>query len=179
MVTTVEAVGNVYVSLTLDYTDGKLSKLDIKLIQSEELLDFSKKLGDYKAVIKSFDDNVLFETYFDITTEVVPEPLKEWFDEKGNQIVIPDKPVDMKLKDASVVVFVPYFKNGKVIEIYDKSNKLKLTIDISDFATCNINNICDLKESHDLCPEDCLFLEEKIKLSWWERVLSFLKNLFK
>ena len=175
----VVATSNLYISLTLDYANGKLSKRDVRLVQSEELLDFSKKIGEYKAVAVSFNGDILFETYFDITSQVLPEPLKEWFDEKGNQIVIPEKGVDTQLKDVSAVVFIPYFKNVQSIKIYDKNDILKLSVDISYIATCNMNKICDLKESNKLCPEDCPYPEENIKLSWWQMILRFLKSLFK
>ena len=174
------AAGNtLYFSLTTNFVSGKLLKQSVFLIQSDEILDFSKKTGDYKVALISFEGNILFETYFDVTADVVPEPLKEWFDEKGNQVIVPEKHVETKLKDVSSVIFLPYFKNAKNIEIYNKKSELELSVDVSEFATCNLNKVCDFKESHELCPEDCPFAEEKIKLSWWERIFHFLKNLFK
>ena len=175
----VHAASNLYFSITLDYVSGQLTKQYVKLIQSKEALDLSKKTGDYKLVLNSFSDDNLYQTYFDVTTQIVPSGLKQWFDEKGNQIVVSEKPVDLELKKTSVVVFAPYFRNVKSIKISDKNNELKLTIDVSDFATCNMNKVCDLKESHELCPEDCPFPEQKIKLSWWQRIINFIKNIFK
>ena len=172
------AAGNtLYFSLTTNFVSGKLLKQSVSLIQSEEILDFSKKTGDYKVVLISFERDILFETYFDVTTEVVPEPLKEWFDEKGNQVIVPEKHVETKLKEVSSVIFLPYFKNAKNIEIYNKKNELELSVDVSEFATCNLNKVCDFKESHDLCPEDCPFAET-IKLSWWQKIINFIKNIF-
>src|SRR3989338_38646 len=172
----VAAASNLYISLTLDYANGNFSKTGVKLVESEELLDFSKKTGEYRAVAVSFNKDILFETHFDINSQVFPEPLKEWFDEKGNQIVIPEKSADTQLKDVFAVIFIPYFKNVQYVKIYDAANNLKLSADISEVATCNMDKICDLKESNKLCSEDCPFPEGKIKLSWWQKILSFLKN---
>jgi len=174
----VQATSNLYFSITLDYNSGELTKRDVNLIQSNEALNLSKKTGDYKLVLNSFREDALYQTYFDITTQITPSGLKEWFDEKGNQIVVSEKPVDLKLTKATIVLFVPYFRNAHGIKIYDKNNELKLTIDISDFATCNMNKVCDLKESHELCPEDCPLQDVHFKLSWWQRIINFIKNLF-
>ena len=168
----------IYYSLTLEYTKGEILKKDMFLIESPEQ-DYKNQPGEgYSLILKSFKEEELFSMKFNFPLKKINDAPVDWFDKEGQQIIVPTV-TEKELDRASIALSVPYFKNGKTIEIYDKSNKLKLSIDVSEFSTCNFNKICDLKESHELCPEDCPFQEGKIKLSLWQRIIKFINNIFK
>jgi hypothetical protein len=58
--------------------------------------------------------------------------------------------------EGELSIYVPYFPNGKYVDIYNPEGKKVLTIDLSSKATCNENNNCDspLEDSIN-CPSDC------------------------
>lgn len=49
---------------------------------------------------------------------------------------------------------IPAFFNAKSFDIYE-NDSLKLSVDISQFARCNENSVCDSFENSELCPSDC------------------------
>lgn len=69
-----------------------------------------------------------------------------WF--YDNPTVLDEKPV---------LIIFPYYRNIKEAKIYDKENNLQLTVDLSEFATCNQNGVCnpDIGEDNELCSADC------------------------
>lgn len=167
-----------YYSLVLEYDKGEIVKKDLFLIEAPEQ-DYKNQLGEgYVLMLKSFNGEELFSMKFNFPLKKINDAPLDWFNKEGEQIIVPNA-TDKELQKSSVALSIPYFKNGKTIKIYDIKNNLKLNVDISDFATCNLNRVCDLKESHELCPEDCLFAEEKIKVSWWQRIINFIKNMIK
>lgn len=157
LVSLVHAADNLYFSLVIKYNSGQLSKQEVKLIQSSESLELKKDSGEYKLIIKSDKDITLFETYFDLEKEIIFSPLKEWFNNGGEQVVIPTETQNTELKETSVVLFTPYFKNANTINIYDKNNDLKLSIDVGEFT--------DSKKSSNG--------------SWWQRFIQQIKGWFK
>ena len=60
------------------------------------------------------------------------------------------------LSEGELLVRMPYFPNGKYADIYDTEGNKVLTIDISEKATCNENDVCDrpVEDSRN-CPQDC------------------------
>ena len=106
----------------------------------------------YFLELKSFENKTLFSRYFDFP-QIAAAPPKEWFDRNGRQIYFPNITGQLALK--SVLLSIPYFKDGKEIEIY-KSNKRVLTIDVSAFSEiCNNNGKCDGYEDFRACPKEC------------------------
>ena len=72
-------------------------------------------------------------------------------DENGNTIGGSEE-----LEEGEVKVGVPYFSDGKTINIHEaNTDKLALSIDVSKFSICNINTLCDGKENYENCPADC------------------------
>ncbi|MFA5888358.1 MAG: hypothetical protein WC852_06640 [Candidatus Nanoarchaeia archaeon] len=73
-------------------------------------------------------------------------PVEFWF--YDNPTILSEKPV---------LIIFPYYRNIKEAKIYDKQDKLQLTVDLSEFATCNQNGVCnpDIGEDNVLCASDC------------------------
>ena len=61
------------------------------------------------------------------------------------------------LTELPVLIIFPYYRNIKEAKIYDKNGSLRLTVDLSAYATCNQNGICnaDIGEDAELCSADC------------------------
>lgn len=73
-------------------------------------------------------------------------PVEFWF--YDNPTILSEKPV---------LIIFPYYRNIKEAKIYDKQDKIRLTVDLSEFATCNQNGVCnpDIGEDNELCSADC------------------------
>jgi hypothetical protein len=159
-----------YYSIILDYDRGDIKLNNIKLVENEQELDFSKNTGDYELKIRSFNGVELFTTNFEIDTTIYSAPLPEWFDDEGNQIVIPEDDEDIELEKTSKVVFAPYFENAKE-GIIEKNKGTLLSINLADYSVCNENKICDGTEDYMTCPSDC-------KLNWWDKLVLWFKSIF-
>ena len=167
---------NLAYSIELLYKSGGISKNNLVLIDSK--YEISPVVGgEYDAKLYSFDNNLLFETSFNFELERTDEANPEWFNKEGKQIIV-NKVQSQKTDEISKVIFLPYHKNGKEVRIY-RYNELKLTVDVSNLATCNNNGKCDNGETNKFCPEDCPINEGKNKLSWWQWILNFIRNVFK
>lgn len=167
---------NLAYSIELGYKSGEISKNNLVLIDSKNEIR-PVVGGEYDAKLYSFDDNLLFETSFNFELERTDEANPEWFNEEGKQIVV-NELQSQKSDEISKVIFLPYYKSGKEVRIY-RYKELKLTVDVSNLATCNNNGKCDNGETNKLCPEDCPNSEKMNKLSLWQRIINFIKNLFK
>ena len=126
--------------LKLDYNKGEISKNS--LLSTKGYFSNSVQMPDedYTLKIISFNNKILYEQRFKFPLEIFGAPLPEWFDEKGNQIYIPtaEESGHKILDKASVELILPYFNNAKLINIYDKDDNLKLSIDVSHFTQPNI-----------------------------------------
>jgi len=91
----------------------------------------------YTAKVFGFDDKEEYSFKF---------PVEFWF--YDNPTVLSEKPV---------LIIFPHYRNIKEAKIYDKKNKLQLTVDLSEFATCNQNRVCNpnIGEDNELCAADC------------------------
>lgn len=83
-------------------------------------------VGDYRYELKSFDNKILSTFNF-----------------------------HMSANNRLVILRTPYFKNGKTINVYDKSNKKLLDIDVGYFADVCGDNECQSHENYGICPQDC------------------------
>lgn len=168
-----------FFSITLGYDSGDLSKQQVKLIESIGDVDKKSTEGAYSLKLYSFNEQLLYETRFDFELEILGIPPKEWFDEEGNQIYIPNETEIgiIAIEKTATVVFAPYFRNAKTIRIF-KNDELKLEFDVSEYAVCNMNKVCDKRESGDKCPEDCDQTQLPAKLSFWQKLMNFVKSIF-
>lgn len=109
--------------------------------------------GDYQAELISFSEEILYTIYFDFNLETSASALPEWFDEDGTQIYFPGK--SLTLNETTEQVIIPYFSNGKKINIYDPNNAKVLDIDVAYFADVCGDNICQDHENYGSCSLDC------------------------
>ena len=114
-----------FYEFNLKYGQGNYSFNSLNIVYLDN--NMQKLLGGYVAEIVSFDDKVLNLTFFDIPLLV----LYDQFDEEtgevtgGGQIILDEKEITLQL---------PYYKNAKEINIYDKDLIKMLTIDVSSFS---------------------------------------------
>jgi|SRR3989344_758670 len=121
--------------LTLEYNKGNITKESL-YVKNGYFTPLSEQEGDYRVDIISFENNALYSQRFDFSLEIFGAPKREWFDEKGRQIYIPNETESgYKVLDETLIeLIIPYFENAKLINIYDKDNNLKLSIDVSHFT---------------------------------------------
>lgn len=90
---------------------------------------------------------------------------KEYYFKTNNFQNIDSDPFYFTPKSGKFALNVPYFEGTSEISIYNKDT-LKLSLDVADFAACNINNACEssLGENTQNCIADCFAGEvEKVK----------------
>ena len=133
---------NLVISLILNYDNGTLTDLETSIIETQYPLDKPTTSGNYSLKVFSFLNEELYQDYFDFDLRIFDAEM-------------------LDLEQTDKIIFMPYFKTGKSVNIY-KGDKEILNIDISSFAVCNQNKICDNHESEDRCPEDCKSNQEKI-----------------
>ncbi len=129
--------------VTMHYVTGKITTATAKATFGYAPGANTEKKG-FHLVILDNNGRELFFTYFSIPTliEVFPDKMNKW----GGYI-----PQD----DFDHIELIPYYPEGKTIEVSDPDGKLIKSIDVTQFALCNQNGRCEQREEHDICPEDC------------------------
>ena len=84
------------------------------------------ELGDYRYELRSFNEKIITTFKFQMSAN-------------NNQVTIK----------------APYYKDGKTINIYDKSNKKLLDVDVGYFADVCGDKECQDHENYGRCSEDC------------------------
>ena len=143
--------------LNLKYNKGEISTDFLTVAKGYFHESVNQPDNAYRLELISFDDKILYTQKFDFQLEVFLAPFPEWFDEKGNQIYIPNENETRIIRDtADIELLFPYFDNAKRIDIYDNKNQLKLSIDVNDVSgKCNSDGKCDNQETPQNCPQDC------------------------
>jgi hypothetical protein len=154
IVASIAHADDVSYSLTIKYENGTIIPLDIGLIGGKSPERLNQPDEGYRLKIISFKDEILYSFRFDIETirNYALDP--EWFDENGTQIYFPTETKNLSTETTLVIIF-PYFRNAKIVEIYNPNNTIAVVIDVSKYATCNHDNVCGLNENYNTCPEDC------------------------
>jgi len=62
-----------------------------------------------------------------------------------------------RVSERPILLILPYFRNAKEANFYDVNGRLVLKVDLSEYAVCNQNGVCNpgIKEDTETCPEDC------------------------
>jgi hypothetical protein len=103
--------------------------------------------GNYQAKIFSFKNELLDQIYFYpyniIFYDMYNPKTRQWTG--GTKII----------KTGGFLLTLPYYPNAKYVEIFNDKGEKQLTIDVSKFAVCNENGICEKGEDEKNCPQDC------------------------
>lgn len=113
--------------LRLNYDKGNVFVDDL-IVSKGYFNEDAYNEGKYLLKMISLDEELLYSQNFEFDLEVYFEPNPDWFDEDGNQIVIPDEETVVK-DTAELDLILPYYKNAQRIEI-SESGKLILNYEI-------------------------------------------------
>jgi hypothetical protein len=142
---TVAAQSEMFYEFTVAIGDGDVIAGDISLKPGT----LGQRVGGglYRADLLSLDGVRLSSKHFDILTTIEVED----FDPDTGLFVAREVKVDTP----GGIVHIPYFANGRQINIYDGAGELVLVIPVIQFANTCGDAICDGHESHDSCASDC------------------------
>lgn len=143
--------------LKLRYDKGVVIKESV-VVQEMFFQEAKNQPGNgYLAELVSFSGQKLYSLKFDFPLIVFPAPPPEWFDKNGNQVYFPKKGEGGPevLDEAGIELLIPYFKDGKTINIYDLDNKKILSVDVGYFAKVCGDKVCQAHEDYLSCPQDC------------------------
>lgn len=176
-----EILSDAAFSFEIGYDSGEVIIQDLVLIEKPSSLSKISDTGEYSLRLISFLGEDLYDNHFDfdLEFEIHQIPSSDWFDEQGNQIVIPVIDNELiQLNQTTKFIFVPYFSNAKTVELY-KQNRLFLRADISEFAVCNQNKVCEEGESYEICSYDCKPSFKQRLVLIWQKITGFFKSIFK
>lgn len=122
-------LGNVYAQdrfyhLNLFYSKGELELKSLAVIPSENPQAFQE--GEYRLELNSFNKELLHTNRFQITLLTHGEEI----DPETGKFISKTLAQD----SSEISLRIPYFPNGKEIDIYDPDNKKILTIPVAQFA---------------------------------------------
>ena len=121
--------------LTLGYNKGDIS---LKNIRMDEIAFNEKKSNpkdNYRLDYISYDEQLTYSLKFHFPLEIDGSPPNpDWFDERGNQIVIPRvNKSERILERAFAELIIPLQKKGRFIRIFNEKNKQVLEVDLIDY----------------------------------------------
>ena len=137
--------------LNLYYDGGTIrwDKMASESIQYFQDLNFIKsETGDYRGNIISFRGAVLDDFKLNLVPVICSDGVTK--DGKMTGGCAP-------ISKGTMAINIPYYNNGNLFKIFDKTGKMILVVDLTSFASCNENKICEanLKENQDNCSSDC------------------------
>jgi len=139
-------------SLDLEYDKGSLKVLDVNLITGfpdqpvTDKSDFPDLSNVHKLELLSKDEEILYQTYFDIPNKIY-----------GIDDGLP--PSIIELDQVAFTLLLPYYRNGQTI-IITKDEKEILIIDIAGFQMYCGDKKCQYDEDNQSCPQDCVEREK-------------------
>lgn len=109
---------------------------DVELLEGSPPSFLLQPDEGYRAEVTAFDKSELFKFNFTASLKAYDRPRQ-----------IAEKPV---------MLIFPYYNNAKQLGIYSGS-RLILAVDLSEYAVCNQDGICDteINENMKTCREDC------------------------
>lgn len=147
MILLVSSADDKFYKLQLYYANGTLNFISVDVKPGLAPDNLAQPDTGYKLEVLSFSNSKLISFNFNIPLILLSDEI----DPNTGQI-IPEK---IQLTEMEVILGIPYFRNGKTIEIYNPNNKKVLSIVISQFAQMCGNSICDENENNNNCPQDC------------------------
>ncbi|MEM2918338.1 MAG: hypothetical protein QXY62_02425 [Candidatus Altiarchaeota archaeon] len=142
-------IGKIYV-VNLKYERGVISLVNDVHVKSgyPPGRKIQPDLG-YRCEVISFEGKELYSFKFNLPTKWFYDYLDKETGELSGGVI--------ELEKVNFTLIVPYFSNGKKINIYNQTGALIISIDISNFSLekCG-DGICDKNENYQNCPHDCI-----------------------
>ena len=132
--------------LKLNYDRGIITFKDV-IVKPSLAEEKAQPETGYKLELVSFTNEVLDSFKFEIPLTLFIDGI----DPKTERLT--GGTTQMNKTDFSLRI--PYFKNGKTINLYNQNNTKILSIDVGYFAQLCPDNICEPHESYENCPQDC------------------------
>jgi len=132
--------------IDLNYDAGVLSLNDVVTKAGFPPETPSQSTQAWRIDLISFQDQVLYSSTFDIPNVLLQVPPLEGEPAGGGPII---------LENLNFSIIVPYYPNGRDVNIFANNGTLVLSADVSQFASCNLDSICEHNENYQTCPEDC------------------------
>jgi hypothetical protein len=151
---------NLVYSITLKYDGTSLTKEKVQLIEGSAPERVDQPESGYTLKVIDVNSNILYSFKFLIETNPLTEPPANIFDEKGNQIAIPESTSNIQTTEIALVI--PYFENAKSMNIFDPNDKLLLSIDISKYSKSE--------------PDDSFIIVAVIVIAGVATIILFMKN---
>lgn len=134
--------GTLSYSVILQYDLGNFSLKDIKLVGAASPREASE--GGYTAKIISYNGEILYSTSFNMDLErYYALPVSRDKSQKN-----------ASQAKTSLNLLLPYYPNAQKIVISKGKDEL-LRIDVSRYAVCDQDGICEGLETSQVCPGDC------------------------
>lgn len=129
--------------LTLEYNKGDIAVQNLLVTKGYFTTPINQPADGYILELISSKNKVLYKQTFDFPLEVhFSPPPKEWFDEIGNQIYIPNESETRTVLDAATVELIfPYNDDAARIEIYYPNKTRALSMPVNTESEAAIENV--------------------------------------
>ncbi len=129
--------------LTLEYNKGNLSVQNLLVAVGYFTTPVNQPADGYILELISSKSNVLYKQTFDFPLEVhFSPPPREWFDEKGNQVYIPNESETRTIRDtATVELIFPFFEDAARIDVRYPNKTLALSIPVNTEKAGALENV--------------------------------------
>jgi len=130
------------------YYDNGTARWDKMAPESIQYFQFGT--GDYRGTIVSFRGAILDDFKLDLVPVICSDGVTK--DGKMTGGCVP-------VSKGVMAINIPYYGNGHLFKIFDKAGKMIFVVDLTSFAFCNENKICEInfKENSNNCSSDCSF----------------------
>ena len=130
--------------LNIHYVNGKLELNNVYVDRLFPQPSLEPNTKTFKAVIRGFDNKILYTHYFYIYKFVSGAPPLDGNEESS-----------VELTDFNFSLILPYYKNGKLIEIFNPKKEKLLEASVAVFSNVCGDGVCEPHESYENCSKDC------------------------
>lgn len=129
--------GDGSLAVDMHYDNGKVSLNELRLLEREPPDFFHEPEEGFTAKILAFNGSMLYSRKFEFSLWAYDNP--------------------QVLAETDELLILPYYNHMEEFRLYDSDGKLMLSADLSEYAICNQNGMCnpDYGETEKTCAEDC------------------------